>query len=87
MLPKERTRKEKEKKSWLKNLGIHIKELRLERKMTAISFGKQLSMDRSNVRRLERGDTNPSSYLIKRISEEIFEISLKEFWTKFEERK
>ncbi len=66
MNEKDRERKEKEK--LLKRFGEHLIKLRESKGITAAELARLCYMERSNIARLETGRTNPSLYVLKKIS-------------------
>jgi len=72
----------RKKTKFLKELGGHIKALRMANELTAAEMGRRLGMERSHVSRLESGGTNPSAFLIYKICV-VLKISLAEFWDRF----
>ncbi len=77
---KERDKRKKAK--YLEDLGAHIKFLRSQKGINAAELGRRLFMERSHIARLEKGNVNPTVFLIQRICEAL-EISMKEFWEEF----
>lgn len=75
----------KEKReTWLKALGEHIRNHRKKKGFKTTAFSDKLNMDRSNYLRLERGDTNPNIFLIKKICD-LLGMSQEKFWKGFKE--
>ncbi|MEI6594177.1 MAG: helix-turn-helix transcriptional regulator [Bacteroidota bacterium] len=72
-------------KVFLLKLGQRISKLRKERNITQIELSHRCDFDRSNLRRIESGRTNPTSLTLKRIAEGL-EITVDEL-LKFEEKK
>jgi transcriptional regulator with XRE-family HTH domain len=53
------------KDAFLKALGLHIKQIREKKGITAAEFGRRAFMERSHVARLESGKTNPTALTLK----------------------
>ena len=62
---------EKEDFDFLKSLGENIIDIRKEKKLTSKQIYDELDIDKSNYRRIERGETNVSILLLNRISKVI----------------
>ena len=58
-------------------LGENISKIRKEKGITQIELGHRCDFDRSNMRRIESGRTNPTILTLKKISEGL-EVSLEE---------
>lgn len=52
-------------------LGKRIKQLRNEKNITQVELAHLIEIERSNMSRIESGNTNPSSYLLFVISEKL----------------
>ncbi|POR20537.1 transcriptional regulator [Flavobacterium columnare] len=65
------------KKEFQIALGKRIKELRELKKITQTELGYRCEIERSNMNRIEAGNTNPSSYLLYKISQKL-EVELTE---------
>lgn len=74
--------KEKTNKT-LKDLGVLIKKYRLEKGLTSVEFGYRCEMDKPNVNRLEKGNTNPTFLTLIRICKAL-DIELKDLLKDFE---
>lgn len=74
--------KEKPEKT-LKDLGTIIKKLRLEKGLTSVEFGYRCEMDKPNVNRLEKGNTNPTFLTLIRICIAL-DIELKDLFNNFQ---
>ena len=61
----------------LETFGLHLRNLRLERKMSQIDLAYKGGFDRNYIGMLERGERNPSLKNIKRIAQAL-EITLVE---------
>lgn len=59
----------------LKNFGLHLRKLRLDRKMSQIDLAYKGEFDRNYIGMLERGERNPSLKNLKRLSQAL-DISL-----------
>lgn len=66
----------------LQELGLLIKKLRIERGFTAVEFGYRCEMDKTNVNRIEKGNTNPTFLTLVRICIAL-EIDLKDLFEDF----
>jgi transcriptional regulator with XRE-family HTH domain len=62
---------------FLIKLGENISKIRKEKGITQIELGHRCDFDRSNMRRIESGRTNPTILTLKKISEGL-EVSLEE---------
>ena len=62
---------------YLKRLGARIKKIRLEKGMKQKDLGYAIDIEKSNMSRIEAGNTNPKIITLKKIAEEL-EVSLKE---------
>ena len=69
----------REKQQWLKAFGAHLKKMRTSKGISGAEFARQLDIEQSNFTRLEKGRTNPSVYLIKKICD-VIDISMSEFF-------
>lgn len=72
----------KSKDLWLKQLGLKIKEFRLEKGMSQADLAYSIQMDAQNISRIERGLVSPSAYAIKQICESL-QVSIGEFYMSF----
>jgi transcriptional regulator with XRE-family HTH domain len=54
---------------FLQALGNRIATIRKEKHLTQIELGLRCDLDRSNMRRLERGDTNPTALTLHKIAQ------------------
>ena len=52
-------------------LGKRIKQLRNEKNITQVELAYLIEIERSNMSRIESGNTNPSSYLLFVIAEKL----------------
>lgn len=77
--------KEREKKDRLKlqkQFGLHLSKLRESKGLTAAELGRLCYMERSSIARLEMGRTNPSLFILKKLSEGM-EIGIDELFKGF----
>ncbi|AEW87098.1 helix-turn-helix domain-containing protein [Flavobacterium columnare ATCC 49512] len=65
------------KKEFQIALGKRIKELREIKKITQTELGYRCEIERSNMNRIESGNTNPSGYLLYKIAQKL-EVELSE---------
>lgn len=70
-------KRDKKEEEFLKKLGARIKSIRKEKGVKQIDLGYALDLDKSNMNRIEAGNTNPSVLLLQKISIEL-ELSLSE---------
>jgi transcriptional regulator with XRE-family HTH domain len=73
------TNRNKEDEAFLKKLGKRIKTIRKEKKISQVNLGYSCDLDKSNMNRIEAGNTNPSVLLLKKISNELG-VSLNELF-------
>lgn len=52
-------------------LGTRIRQLREEKNISQTELGNMCDIERSNMNRIESGNTNPSSYLLYLIAEKL----------------
>ncbi len=64
---------------YLKKLGVQIAKIRKEKKLTQIEVSYRCDFDRSNYKRIEVGNTNPTALTLKKIAEAM-EVSVEEFF-------
>ncbi len=76
-------RESKEKKVWLKALGVQLRAERISRKLA----GSDLTpiLEQANLFRIERGEVYPSAYLVKQICD-FLGLELEELYRKVAER-
>ena len=72
-----------ERKMFAKKFAEHLKKMRYAQNMSAAQLGKAINMERSHIARLEKEDSVPSLFLIKKISDS-FNLSISEFLKEFE---
>jgi transcriptional regulator with XRE-family HTH domain len=70
-------KRDKKDSVFLKRLGERIKQIRKEKGIKQKDLGYSLDIEKSNMSRIESGNTNPTIILLKKIAEEL-NISLKE---------
>jgi len=71
--------REKEDELFLKNLGKRIATVRKAKKIKQVDLGYLCDLDKSNMNRIEAGNTNPSILILKKISNELG-VSLQELF-------
>lgn len=59
------------KKDFQISLGKRIRQLREAKNLSQTELGNLCEIDRSNMNRIEAGNTNPSSYLVYQIAEKL----------------
>ena len=64
-------KRKKEDDIFLKKLGQRIKVIRKEKGIKQVDLGYACDLDKSNMNRIEAGNTNPSVLLLKKLSEEL----------------
>ncbi len=70
---------DKTEAEYLKKMGGRIKAIRKEQHIKQVDLGYRCDLDKSNMNRIEAGNTNPSILLLKKISTELG-ISLSELF-------
>jgi transcriptional regulator with XRE-family HTH domain len=70
-------KRDKKDSVFLKRLGERIKQIRKEKGIKQKDLDYSLDIEKSNMSRIESGNTNPTIILLKKIAEEL-NISLKE---------
>jgi transcriptional regulator with XRE-family HTH domain len=73
------------KETLQKNIGLRIKQLRLQKDISQQDLAAQCNFEKSNMSRLEAGNVNPSAYTLLKIAKSL-NIEIKEILPK-EERK
>ena len=63
--------REKKDEVFLKKLGGRIKSIRKEKNVKQVDLGYSVDLDKSNMNRIESGNTNPSILILKKISDEL----------------
>lgn len=59
------------KKDFQKALGNRIRQLREAKNISQTELGNLCDIERSNMNRIEAGNTNPSSFLLYQIAEKL----------------
>jgi len=62
------TKNEDHEKSFLTRLGENITRLRKEKSLTQVQLSEKCEIEKSNLIRIEKGRTNPTSLTLLRIS-------------------
>ena len=62
---------EKDEKQFLKNLGERIIEIRKQKNLMQIELSSNLNMEDSSLRRIEKGRTNTTILMLKKICKEL----------------
>ena len=70
-------KRDKAETIYLKKLGERIKTIRKEKGMTQVDLGYACDIEKQNMYRIEKGNTNPSILLLKKIAEKL-EVDVKE---------
>jgi transcriptional regulator with XRE-family HTH domain len=70
---------------FLMMLGKNIARLRKEKGISQVQMANEMEMDRSNLRRIEAGRTNPTTITLHRISR-VLDIQFEELFD-FKEKK
>ena len=68
------------KKDFQRALGNRIRQLREAKNISQTELGNLCEIDRSNMNRIESGNTNPSSYLLYQIAQKL-EVEASELLT------
>lgn len=63
--------REKSEAIFLKKLGLRIKTIRKEKGIKQVDLGYACDLEKSNMNRIEAGNTNPSILILKKISDEL----------------
>lgn len=58
-----------DEQEFLKNIGLKIVELRIQQQMSQSELASKCQFDKSNLRRIEAGRTNPTALTLKKIAE------------------
>lgn len=64
----DKEREKKEKLKLQKKFGEHLVKLRESMGITPAELARRCYMERSNIARLEKGRSNPSLYVLKKLS-------------------
>lgn len=67
------------KKEFQIALGLRIKELREKKNISQTELGNLCDIERTNMNRIEAGNTNPTSYTLYRIAQKL-EVELSELF-------
>jgi len=70
---------------YLKRLGTHIAKIRKEKKLTQIEVSYRCDFDRANYKRIETGNTNPTTLTLRKIADAL-EVYVEDLF-KFEKGK
>lgn len=79
----EKEREKKEKLKLQKHFGRQLIKLRKFKGLTPAELARRCYMERSSIARLEMGRTNPSLFILKKLSDGL-EIKLEEFFKEFQ---
>ncbi len=60
--------REKADDIFLQALGNRIAAMRKEKRMTQVELGYRCDIEKSNMRRIEAGNTNPTALMLKKIA-------------------
>lgn len=72
--------RDKQDDIFLKQLGMRIKTLRKERGIKQVDLGYSIDLEKSNMSRIEAGNTNPSILILLKICREL-NITLSDLFT------
>jgi transcriptional regulator with XRE-family HTH domain len=64
---------------FLKKLGARIAEIRQGKGMTQVDLGHKCDMEKANLRRIEIGNTNPTTLILLKICQAL-EISMSDLF-------
>jgi ribosome-binding protein aMBF1 (putative translation factor) len=64
----ERVKERKERLKMQKRFGEHLITLRKSKNLTSAELARRCEMERSNIARIETGRTNPSLFVLKKLS-------------------
>ena len=67
-MEKANKKEEKENELFLISLGEKIAKIRKEKNLTQVELGYRCDFDKSNMRRIEIGGTNPTILTLRKIS-------------------
>ena len=70
-----------EDKEFLKELGTRITQIRKEKGLTQVELGLRCDIEKPNMNRIEKGNTNPTILTLKKISKEL-QIEIEELMKK-----
>ena len=68
---------EEKKKELLQRFGKHLKELRAQKSISGAELARRCYMDKPNMARIERGETNPTLETLDRLAKGL-EIKLED---------
>jgi DNA-binding XRE family transcriptional regulator len=71
--------RDKQDDIFLKQLGMRIKNLRKERGIKQVDLGYSCDLEKSNMSRIEAGNTNPSILILLKICREL-DVTLSELF-------
>lgn len=80
MTDKEKDKKDRQKLQ--KRFGKHLRNLRMQKNITAAELSRRCFMERSTIARLEMGRTMPTIFITKKLCSGIG-IDLKDFFMDF----
>ena len=60
--------REKDEELFLKTLGNRIAEIRREKAITQVELGYRCDIEKSNMSRIEAGNTNPTVLMLRKIA-------------------
>jgi transcriptional regulator with XRE-family HTH domain len=60
--------REKADEIFLQNLGNRIASIRKEKSITQVELSYRCDIEKSNMRRIEAGDTNPTALMLRKIA-------------------
>lgn len=60
-------KREKEDEIYLKKLGERIATIRKEKGITQVDLSYKIEIEKTNMRRIEAGNTNPTILMLKKI--------------------
>lgn len=66
-----------EREALVERFGIHLKELRTKKKISAAELSRRTFIEKPNITRIEKGGINPSLFVLKKLADGL-EITLEE---------
>jgi transcriptional regulator with XRE-family HTH domain len=60
--------REKADEIFLQNLGDRIASMRKERRITQVELSYRCDIEKTNMRRIEAGNTNPTALMLRKIA-------------------
>jgi len=72
-----------DKKELLQRFGLHIKQMRIAKSISGAELARMCDMDKPNMARIERGETNPTLVTLTRIALAL-NLSLEELFNGFD---